>query len=72
MSPMQSIVAGTSEAAACCGLGSDLGTLEAGKLADLIAVNGDPLQDVTVLQERESIRLVMKEGRAYRNLLSTG
>ena len=69
MTPMQAIIAGTSEAATCCGLESDLGMLEAGKLADLIVVDGNPLSDVTVLQERERIRLVMKEGEVYRNLI---
>ena len=71
MTPMQAIVAGTGEAAACCGLGSDLGTLETGKLADVIVVDGDPLADITVLQERDNIRLVMKEGAVYRDLLSS-
>ena len=70
MTPMQAIVAGTGEAAACCGLGSDLGTLESGKLADVIVVDGNPLADITVLQERDNIRLVMKEGTIYRNLLT--
>ena len=70
MTPMQAITAGTREAAACCGLESDLGTLEAGKLADLIVVDSNPLSDVTVLQERERIRLVMKEGTVYRNLIA--
>ena len=69
MTPMQAIVAGTGEAAACCGLGDDLGTLEAGKLADIVVVDGDPLRDITVLQERERVKLVMKEGTVYRNLL---
>ena len=70
MTPMQAIIAGTREAAACCGLEGDLGTLEAGKLADLIVVDGNPLSDVTVLQERERIRLVMKEGTVHRNLIA--
>lgn len=71
MSPMQAIVAGTSEAAACCGLGSDLGALEAGMLADIIVVDGNPLRDITVLQDREKIRMVMKEGQVYRDLLNS-
>ena len=69
MTPMEAIVAGTREAAACCGLEADLGTLEPGKLADIIVVDGDPLRDITVLQERDNIRLVMREGTTYRNLL---
>ena len=69
MTPMQAIVSGTGEAAACCGLGDDLGTVEQGKLADLIVVDGNPLGDITVLQERERIKVVMKEGQIYRNLL---
>ena len=70
MTPMQALVAGTREAAACCGLEHDLGTLEPGKLADLIVVDGNPLSDITVLQERERIRLVMKEGTVFRNLIA--
>ena len=69
LTPMEALIAGTSEAAACCGLGSDLGTLEAGKLADLIVVDGNPLADITVLQDRERVKVVMKEGSIYRNLL---
>ncbi len=69
MTPLESIIAGTREAAVCCGLERDLGTLEAGKFADLIVVEGNPLDDITVLQDRERIKLVMKEGRSFRDLL---
>ena len=71
MTPMEAIIAGTGEAAACCGLEGELGTLEPGKLADVLVVDGNPLSDVTVLQERDRIRLVMKEGSVYRDLLSS-
>ena len=48
-------------------------TLLAGWLADLIVVDGDPLDDIAVLQDRERINLVMKDGQIYRNeLLMTG
>ena len=70
MSTMQAIVAGTGEAAACCGLNDDLGTLGPGKLADIIVVDGDPLRDITVLQDRDNIRVVMKEGQVYRDLIT--
>ena len=70
MTPMQAIVAGTGWAAECCGLEKDVGTVEAGKMADLVAVDGDPLRDITVLQDQSRIKLVMKEGKVYANRLS--
>jgi imidazolonepropionase-like amidohydrolase len=65
MSPMDAIVSATRNAAQAIGLGDQLGTLEAGKIADLVAVRGDPLSDIRLLQERSNIALVMKEGRVY-------
>ncbi len=62
MPPMQAIVAATSHAAECLGLGAEVGTIEAGKRADLILVDGDPLADVTILEEGKSVSLVMKNG----------
>jgi imidazolonepropionase-like amidohydrolase len=43
----------------------ELGTVEAGKFADMIAVKGDPLADIACLQEKKNIQIVMKEGRVY-------
>ena len=63
MTPMQAIVASTSVAAACCGLDADIGTLQPGKYADLLLVDGDPLRDIGVLARKESISLVMKGGQ---------
>ena len=57
--PWQTLVAATKNAAELCGLGSDLGTVEAGKLADLIVVRQNPLDDISHLGE---ILLVMKNG----------
>ena len=71
MTPMQALVAGTGLAAQCCGLEKEIGTLKAGKLADLVVVNGDPLQDITLFQERARIKLVMKEGEVFANHLSS-
>ena len=62
MSPAQAILAATRTAAECIGRENDLGTLEAGKKADLIFVDGSPLVDVTGLQHGREVSLVMKEG----------
>jgi len=62
LTPMQAIQAATSWAAECVGLDREIGTLEKGKRADLIAVAGDPLADVSVLADAARIRLVLKDG----------
>ena len=51
------------------GLEKKIGTVEKGKLADLVVVDGDPLKDITILQDKSRIKLVMKEGTIYRNEL---
>ena len=51
LSPMQAIVAATGHGAECIGLDHELGTVAAGKKADLILVKGDPLEDISVLEE---------------------
>ena len=72
MTPMQALVAGTGHAAQCLGLESDIGTVQTGKRADLILVDGDPLGDVTILEEGKSVSLVMKDGKVYSDRLSHG
>ena len=62
MSPMDAIVAGTKTAAHAVGLGDQIGTIEEGKIADIILVDGDPLENIEVLHTKDKIRLVMKEG----------
>jgi len=58
--PWQALLAATRHAAALCGVGDDLGTVEPGKLADLIVVAADPLENITNLRR---LLLVLKEGR---------
>ncbi len=64
MTPGQSLRAGTSVAADLLELQSKIGTLQPGKLADIVAVPANPLQDIKVTQ---SVLFVMKEGVVYRN-----
>jgi imidazolonepropionase-like amidohydrolase len=63
MSPMEAILTATQNAATAIGLSDTIGTIEVGKHADLIAVDGDPLQDISVLQQRSRIAMVMKDGK---------
>jgi imidazolonepropionase-like amidohydrolase len=58
--PWQTLLAATRNAATLCGVGADLGTIEVGKLADLIVVDGNPLDDIHNLRR---LLLVLKEGR---------
>ena len=63
MPPAEAIKAATVNAADLLGISSEVGTLEAGKQADLIAVGGDPLKDVTVLKQ---VSFVMKGGQVFK------
>ena len=64
MTPAQSLKAGTSSAADLLGLADKVGTLKPGMLADIVAVPGNPLNDIKVTQ---SVFFVMKDGTIYRN-----
>jgi imidazolonepropionase-like amidohydrolase len=64
MTPMDAIVAGTRNASRLLGLDDRIGTLETGKIADIVAVPGNPLVDIGTL-ERPS--LVMKDGKIERH-----
>jgi imidazolonepropionase-like amidohydrolase len=63
MTPMQAIQSATSNAADLLGKSNLLGSLVPGKYADIIAVSGNPLEDIRVL---ENVKFVMKEGEVYK------
>lgn len=68
MSPLEAIVATTKTAAECLGWQDRIGTLEAGKLADLIIVRTDPLANIRSLEQPDNIVLVMQSGRIVKQL----
>jgi imidazolonepropionase-like amidohydrolase len=63
MTPMQAIQSATSAAADLLGRSNEVGSIKAGKYADLIAVSGDPLADVSLL---DHVQFVMKDGKVYK------
>jgi len=65
MKPMDAILTATRNAAQALKMDKDLGTIVAGKLADIIAINGDPLKNIRCIQDKKNIQLVMKEGKIY-------
>jgi imidazolonepropionase-like amidohydrolase len=64
--PMEAIVATTKTASEVLGLEKRIGTLEKGKLADLVVLDRDPLKDITLFQKKDSLLAIMKEGRFYK------
>ena len=65
MKPMDAIQSTTKNAALALKMEKDLGTIESGKFADILAVKGDPLKNIACLQDKKNIQIVMKEGRVY-------
>ena len=72
MTPMDALVASTSTAARLIGIDDQVGAIEAGKLADLVLVRGNPLSRIALLQDRERIVGVMQAGKFVAGALSEG
>ncbi len=70
MSPFEALRAATSVAAEAAGLGGITGTLEKGRLADVIAVRGNPLEDLGVLLEPDNVKLVVRDGDTLKKTLN--
>ncbi len=62
LTPMEAIVAGTKNAAYLIKKSKEVGTLEAGKAADIVLVAGNPLEDIRLLADAENIKVVMQDG----------
>jgi imidazolonepropionase-like amidohydrolase len=69
LSPMEAIISATARAARLLGLEKELGTIEENKFADMIVVDGNPLDDITILQQQERILAIMKDGVFFKNLI---
>ncbi len=61
--PMEAIVAATKNGAIASFIGDKTGTIEPGKFADIIVVDGDPLTDIKILQDKKKIKMVILEGK---------
>ncbi len=70
MSPVEVLKWATKNGAELMGMGDELGTIEANKLADLVIVDGDPTVDITVLQDNEKLLAIMKGGQFVKDELS--
>ncbi|WP_188456794.1 metal-dependent hydrolase family protein [Virgibacillus oceani] len=68
MTPMETIVASTKTAAECLGWDDRVGTLEEGKLADIIVVKGNPLENIYSLSDNNNVQIVMKNGEVEKNI----
>jgi len=64
MKPMDAIVAATKVNSEIMKMDKEIGTLEPGKMADLIVIDGDPLKNIRILQEKARIKMVMLGGRS--------
>lgn len=60
--PMDAIASMTRNGAMACGIGGSTGTIEKGKFADILVIEGNPLDNISILQDPEQIRMVIKEG----------
>ena len=66
LGPMGSLISATRTNAELLEISGETGTLEPGKLADLIMVRGNPVEDITILQDEKNIPLVVQAGRVVK------
>lgn len=72
MSPMDALVAATASASRLLGINQEVGTIEVGKVADLLVVSGNPLRNIGLLRDKDRIAGVMQAGRFVSGRLCTG
>lgn len=69
MGAMRALLAATRENARLMGMEKNIGTLESGKIADIIILEGNPLNDMSLFQDRDKIKAIMQGGAFYKNIL---
>jgi imidazolonepropionase-like amidohydrolase len=69
MSPMESLISATRTNAELFGMQDQIGTIEEGKLADLLVVEGNPLENIAVLQDERNLKIITNSGRIVKNEL---
>jgi imidazolonepropionase-like amidohydrolase len=69
MKPMEVLLSATKVNAALFRMSDRIGTVEAGKYADLIVVAGDPLRNLRVFQNQDNLKVIMKGGRSVKQTL---
>ena len=67
-SPAEALRCATTVGQELMGMADELGTVQEGKLADLLLVKGDPTADVSILQHRENLAMIMKDGALFKDL----
>ena len=65
-SPMEAILAATKYGGEIMGMGNELGMIKEGYLADLLLVDGDPIADVRILQDKNRLLAIMKDGKFHK------
>ncbi|MDR0900033.1 MAG: amidohydrolase family protein [Methanobrevibacter sp.] len=71
MTPMEAIIAGTFNSAKCLGIENKTGSIEVGKIADLIITEKDPLENISILSSPNNILFIMQNGKVVKNNLNS-
>jgi imidazolonepropionase-like amidohydrolase len=66
LNPMESLISATKTNASLFGMEDEIGTVEEGKLADLLVVDGNPLENIAVLQKKSNLKVIMKGGKTFK------
>ena len=69
MTPMETIVSATKTGSRLMMRENELGTLETGKLADIIIAQGNPLEDIWLVSKADNIKVVMQDGKIKKNMM---